>query len=370
MQKLPIYLYSNNLNIQLDLDNSVREINNTMYQRELKIQKGIKNKVQFQLKNSDQKNIRIKKTAVLAGTATTATFTLTMVDSVGLEVGMSLVHNSINTGTYISAIAGNTVTLDNTDPQYDPFDDSFLSPILATLNSGTNLAFQHNFVFSMYDNDQQRLILQKNLELIDDGVTTSTKGLLLLELTENDLRTFNSSYFTFGITKIDADGTNIPAYSNTYYGVNGTIRMLNDIVPTLKNPGTVENFQRYANETTNLYEFYTGNLKSYPEQTKTTTVAMYMNNFTGTVYVQATLDNGPTTFGNYVTVATKSYNGYTGVDYANAVGLWQDVRVKWIPDPSTLPGLHNFYSPEMPGNPTPGTAYYPNGKIDKVLYRS
>jgi hypothetical protein len=61
MQKLPVYLYPNLFVIQLDLDNTVRGINNTMYQRELKIQKGLKNKVQIQFKNSDQKNIRINR---------------------------------------------------------------------------------------------------------------------------------------------------------------------------------------------------------------------------------------------------------------------------------------------------------------------
>ena len=39
MQKLPVYLYTNLFDVTLDLDNN-KEINQIMYQRPLKIQKG------------------------------------------------------------------------------------------------------------------------------------------------------------------------------------------------------------------------------------------------------------------------------------------------------------------------------------------
>ena len=42
MQNLPVYLYSNTLDVTLDLDATVRGVNQVMYQRDLKIQKGIK----------------------------------------------------------------------------------------------------------------------------------------------------------------------------------------------------------------------------------------------------------------------------------------------------------------------------------------
>lgn len=370
MQKLPVYLYPNLFVIQLDLDYTVKGINNTMYQRELKIQKGLKNKVQIQFKNSDQKNIRIKATTTLAESASTDSSYIVVSDIKGIQVGMLVDDSNFQAGTYVSDISGNTITLSNLDPQYDPFDDSFNSPILTTVSSGTSLSFNHNFVFSMFDSEQQRMITQKTLDIIDDGVTTATKGLALLELTEDDTRGLDTSYYKFGITLTDYDGRNIPTYSNTYYDIHGSIKLTHDLWPVLKDSQAITSFQRFANEDTNLYEFNTGNLRSYPDLSQTTTAAYYLNNFTGTVKVQATLDNTPSTFANYVTVSEKTYSNFTGVDYANAEGNWSDVRVVWIPDASDLPGLHNFYSPEMPGNPTPGSAYYPNGKIDRVLVRS
>lgn len=58
MQKLPVYLYANLFDVTLDLDNN-KEINQIMYQRPIKIQKGVKNTVQLQFKNSDQKLLDI-----------------------------------------------------------------------------------------------------------------------------------------------------------------------------------------------------------------------------------------------------------------------------------------------------------------------
>ena len=372
MQKLPIYLYSNLLTVQLDLDDEINRTHNTMYQRELRLQRGMKNKVQLQFKNSDQKLVRILADTDTVGSATSASNILTVVDASNIKAGMLVNSTSVRTGTYVSEVTANTLVLDNLDPLYDADLDQFLSPITTTINSGTSITFNHNFVFSMFDAEQNRMVVQKTLDIVDDGVTTATRGLAVLSLTDSDTRGLHNSYYTFSVTLSDADGAALPAYSNTYYGINGTARLSGDLVPTLKAGIETTSFKYFSNRDpgVNRYDFYTGNLRANPEISQATTVAMYFNNFTGTVEVQGTLDNTPTTFANYATLETKTYTGFTGVDYANAIGNWSDVRVKWYPDNSDLPNNLNFYSPEMPGNPTPGSAYYPNGKIDKVLVRS
>lgn len=58
MQKLPVYLYTNLFEVILDLDNN-RGIHQTMYQRPIKVQKGVKNTIQLQFKNSDQKKVGV-----------------------------------------------------------------------------------------------------------------------------------------------------------------------------------------------------------------------------------------------------------------------------------------------------------------------
>ena len=58
MNKLPVYLYSNKLDVILDLDQN-EGIHKIMYQRKLKIQKGYQDTIQIQFKNSDQKPVSI-----------------------------------------------------------------------------------------------------------------------------------------------------------------------------------------------------------------------------------------------------------------------------------------------------------------------
>lgn len=77
MNKLPVYLYPNLYNVILDLDQSVetKGINKVMYQRKIKIQKGFKDSVQIQFKNSDQKPISIA----------TGTYYFDMLDNTGRQ---------------------------------------------------------------------------------------------------------------------------------------------------------------------------------------------------------------------------------------------------------------------------------------------
>ena len=141
MQNLPIYLYSNTLDVILDLDATVKESNQVMYQRDLKIQKGIKNQVRVQFKNSDQKRVSIS------------------------------------------------------DSQ--------------------------TFVFSMFDTTNQRLVLEKQLQVLETN--TSTRGLALLTLNESDTVDLTRTSYQYSVKLRDTDGTFTPTYVNTYYGMAGTL---------------------------------------------------------------------------------------------------------------------------------------------------
>lgn len=278
MQNLPVYLYSNTLDIILDLDTTVRGVNQVMYQRDLKIQKGIKNQVRIQFKNSDQKKIRI-----------------------------------FNTQT---------------------------------------------FVFSMFDAINQRLLLEKELDVIDNA-TTSTKGLALLTLSENDTIDLDRTSYQYTIKLQDTDGTYLPTYSNTYYGMAGTLHLSQDIYPVLQDSANITTFTKTYNDSISKYEHKSGNINAHPEYNGNTalhTAAFYMTGYKGTINVEVTMDNSPGVNSNYSTIATRTYNGFTGIDYVNFNGVFSFVRIKHIP----------AKGPTDPDNDNP--AYY--GSLDKVLYRS
>lgn len=276
MQILPIYLYSNTLDVILDLDSTVRGVNQVMYQRDLTIQKGIKNQVRIQFKNSDQKRVSISNT--------------------------------------------------------------------------------QTFVFSMFDAIDQREIIEKRLEVLE--VNTATRGLALLSLSESDTVDLTCTSYKYTVKMQDSDGTYLPTYANTYYGVAGTLHVVQDAFPVLQPSQEITSFLPTYNDSIFKYEHKSGNIYAYPEYNGNNalhTMAIYMSSYKGTVYIQGTLDNSPGASGNYVTVATKVYNGFTGIDCVNFTGVFTYVRVIYVP--ATAPAESNNDNP----------AFY--GSLDKVLYR-
>ena len=278
MQSLPVYLYPNSLDVILDLDPDVQGVNRVMYQRDLKIQKGIKNQIRIQFKNSDQKRIPISNTST--------------------------------------------------------------------------------FVFNMFDASNQQLVIQKELKILDNA-TTSTRGAALLTINESDTIDLASVSYNYSITYQDpSDGTYLPTYTNTYYGMSGTLHLTEEVYPKLKPSQEIVSFLKSYNSQSAMYEHKSGNIYAYPEYNSNAalhTVALYMTKFKGTVYIQGTLYNSPLESGRYVTASFKIYDGFTGVDYVNFNGVFSYIRIMYIPAPKPTGG-----------NDDP--SYY--GSFDKVLYRS
>ena len=277
MQNLPIYLYANTLDAILDLDAATKGVNRVMYQRDLKIQKGIKNQIRIQFKNSDQKRVSIANT--------------------------------------------------------------------------------QTFVFSLIDMNSQRLVLEKTLEVIETN--TATRGLALLTLNESDTLDLDSGNYKYNVKLQDLSGGYLPIYSDTYYGVAGTAQVLNDVYPVLQPSQEVTTFQKSFNGETDLYEHKSGNIYSYPEYNGNTalhTIAFYLTGYRGTVYVQGTLSNTPASFGKWSTIATKDYDGFSGIDWLNFNGVFTYIRVMHIP--ATKAGESDNDNP----------SYF--GSFDKFLYRS
>lgn len=283
MQSLPVYLYANLFEVTLDLDDNTR-IRQVMYQRPLKIQKGVENTVRVQFKNSDQKLLQINN---------------------------------------------------------------------------------RNFKMYVYDTaDDRALVLQKNVDVLDTGSTAtvySSKGLGEIVFTEKDTQDIESKHYNFSIVEVAEDGTESPSYANTYYEVAGVLELRDEITPRVRPTIAITDFQRYYNSDVGKmqWEYDTGNIRVYPERSKKTalhTVAFYMTRFRGTVLVEGTLENSPTTFGRYAVIETRTYNNFTGIDYLNFTGIFTHIKVTYI----------------RAKNPTDGnnedTAYA--GFFDKVLIRS
>jgi len=275
MQKLPVYLYTNLYDVTLDLDHN-REIRQIMYQRPLKIQKGVRNTVQLQFKNSEQRKIDISS---------------------------------------------------------------------------------QTFVLNVLDEIEHTLVMSKSVTVLDTG-TVVTRGLAEVVFNDSDTINVDSKTYRFSVIKVEDDGSQSPAYTNTYYGAAGTLEVENGIYPVAKPSLEVKSFQRNFNATSQLWEYYSGNLDAHPELKSNTalhTVAYYLTNFKGRVLVEATMENSPGYYGNYALISDTTYTGTSGIRYQNFNGIFSKVRVRYIPTANPATGLNN------------DTAY--SGTFDKLLYR-
>ena len=223
MNKLPVYLYSNSLDVILDLDQN-KGIHKIMYQRKLKIQKGFKDTVQIQFKNSDQKPVSI------AGNE----YYLDLLDNEGKQYVLNQskkldIVEYVGTDSSIVSKGIATVT-------FDPFDTIDLQ------------AANYKFVIKRDNGDGTYTPAYSNtyygitgdLEVVSDGFPTGfpiqTVDMKTLETGKDYDRTFGSMGFIF------RTGWLRPVVRATSTATNSTAAItLAGFVGTITVEGTLDN---------------------------------------------------------------------------------------------------------------------------------
>lgn len=216
------------------------------------------------------------------------------------------------------------------------------------------------YVMNIIDPQDQRLWLTKPVTILDNGSTYALRGLGEVRFTETDTLEMQNKIYTFSILRYN-QGNYEPTYSNTYYGQHGQLEVKGDLFPLAKPSTEVTTFQRFFNSDPDKvwWEYYSGNLAAAPEfqaNSALHTAALYLRNFKGKVYVEATLETAPSTFSSYDIIKSKTYTqATTGIDYFNFNGVFSYVRLRYIPDKDAA-GAND--DPESVG------------AVDKLLYRS
>jgi hypothetical protein len=299
MNKLPVYLYSNKLEVILDLDEN-KGIHKIMYQRKLKIQKGFKDSIQIQFKNSDQKPV------------------------------------SLTTST--------------------------------------------TYRFDMIDSSGRQLVLSKPLTILDDHVSTSTKGLALATFDPIDTINLQATSYKFIVKKDNGDGTFTPAYSNTYYGITGEVEVVQDGFAVGYPIQTIdirrlESTKEYDRTFGSMgYIFTTEWLRPVVQATTnatTSTAMITLASFAGEITVEGTLDNNPSPAGsaNAQAFTVTNYISSTpaqGIIQLSWNGSFTAVRFKIKPTPNPM-GV-NYYPTGYPIGSQ--TNKYPSGFVDQIQYIS
>ena len=366
MNRLPVYLYSNLLEVILDLDHN-KGIHQIMYQRKIKVQKGFKDSIQIQFKNSDQKPVALptdinyyfdiidtegrqllasKQMAILDDSTvynvsenqTAVGNTLNFTNTSGMVIGQSVYGFGVPANSMIIAVSSSSVTL-NRPTLYPVTPDSDL-----TIN------------------------------------TLNKRGIATVTFDPQDTIDLVAGNYTFIIKQENQDGTFTPVYADTYYGITGEIEIVEDGFPigypiqtvTLKNLEAGKDYDRTFGNMG--YVFNSGWLRPVVRPVtynSTSSAQITLASFAGEITVEGTLDNnvGGAGHANAQAVVVTSFSTST-VTHGMITLEWNApytaVRFKVKPKND---GFGVNYYPT--GNPIgSNNNKFPNGFVDSIQYFS
>ena len=205
------------------------------------------------------------------------------------------------------------------------------------------------YEFNLIDSESKKAVITKTLTILDDGSTVSTKGDASCTITEGDLLPLDAKFYNFSVREVKSDNSREITYADTGYAAAGTVEILDGAYPEFvpsTNVSTVTSGGPLA--------FVSGHIDARPginNNKALHTIAVYTQNFSGTLRVQATMSASPSDSDFFdVTMdgeasASNSFTDSTTVTNFNFTGVYHSVRFAW-------------------GNDTDNT-----GLIDKILYR-
>jgi len=198
------------------------------------------------------------------------------------------------------------------------------------------------YEFNVIDTESKISVLTKTLTILDDGSTVSTKGDASCTITEGDLLELNAKFYNFSVKEVKSDGSREVTYANTGYAAAGTIELLDGAYPEFTDSTSVSAFTLSGDT------FTSSAIDGKPginNNQALHTIAIYPNNFSGTLKVEGTMVSTSPTDNDYFTITTSTLSSASSVSSLNFTGVFQNVR--------------------FVADRTSGTT----GRIDKILYR-
>ena len=198
------------------------------------------------------------------------------------------------------------------------------------------------YEFNVIDIESKVSVLTKTLTILDDGSTVSTKGDASCTITEGDLLELDAKFYNFSVKEVKSDGSREVTYANTGYAAAGTIELLDGAYPEFTDSTSVSAFTLSGDT------FTSSAIDGKPginNNQALHTIAIYPNNFSGTLKIEGTMVSTSPTDNDYFTITTSTLSSASSVSSLNFTGVFQNVR--------------------FVADRTSGTT----GRIDKILYR-
>ena len=208
-----------------------------------------------------------------------------------------------------------------------------------------------SFEFSLIDTDSKKAVLTRNLEILDDGSTFTTRGTASVTISDGDLLALDGKFYNYAVREIVTDGSSTffqVTYADTGYNSAGSVELIDGAFPAFAPSQTIESFTgRTSNNPFPLRFTSNATISASPGKNNNDalhTIAVYTNGFSGTLKVLGTMATSPAEE-DYFTITTITDLPTSSVKYYNFNGVYQFVKFSW-------------------DNATDNT-----GTIDKILYR-
>ena len=203
------------------------------------------------------------------------------------------------------------------------------------------------YEFNLIDSETKQSVVTRNLTILDDGSTTTTKGTASITVTEGDLLTLDAKFYNYAIREVAADNTRTVTFADSFYNAAGTVEVLDGAYPDMIDSTEVNSFTSTIGPLTYTSSAIDAN-PGINNNVALHTIAIYQKSFVGTLRIQGTMVTtdvlDPQT--DYFDIATISFDGNSApVTYYNFNGVYENVRFSW-------------------GNTSGNT-----GRVDKILYR-
>lgn len=178
-------------------------------------------------------------------------------------------------------------------------------------------------VFNIVGVDSNELLVQQECAIHD-----ATLGRFFAIVSEAAMEQIQPGHYLYSLYAVNADGVKTPMYSDSQYGVTGTLDVIGDAY------GGPQASEEPANVFTavDAHPHFNSNAGLH-------TFAFYTTDFTGDITIEGSLDEN---MGYWVDIDTIALDN-TPVSYLNVTGVWSRLRVKQL------------------------TEY--SGTLDKILYR-
>lgn len=306
MRKISSYLYSNRIELLANLAGFSVE-NRTVYQRTVKIYKGVDNVLEFDIKNADQKRLDIAISPVITS------IQLNVMDNEGNKLPnspytvspLATVYAGAE-GATVAATSGKSTTTTisfltaNSSGTFVPgallTGDSNSVPVVGIIGTVTITSVATDIdtattILTVTFGSQTVTTSSTNLTSTSEPI----KGIGTATILATDLANIDHQFLKFSVTATKSGVVNpIVLYADTQFGALGTIEVVGSATPTSRNVQVLDSFTADLSYSSLINEYLHSSpaLIKYYEAVPTTSAKLdfVFASLTGTVIIEATAD--------------------------------------------------------------------------------